>query len=103
MVSGLIRWTAAVIVAACSYSSAQTLLNGVGSNLQIIGSDMAVLETQEIRKDLPCTVVPSKPVLGFDLRFHAGYDVTVPLDELGTNENAQGAPAGEDSGDVRRG
>jgi hypothetical protein len=48
----------------------------------IINSDQAVLEEQEVRKDLPCTVTPEKPVLGFDLRFHAGYDVSVPLSDL---------------------
>jgi hypothetical protein len=47
-----------------------------------------VLEAGEIRKDLVCTVTPNKPVLGFDLRFHAGYDVTVPLKELAGSENA---------------
>ena len=65
----------------------QTQLNGVGGNLRIIGSDMVILETQEIRKDLPCTVTPNKPALGFDLRFHTGYDVQIPLDELEGNEN----------------
>lgn len=48
---------------------------------------MAVLEAGDPRKDLPCTVTPAKPVLGFDLKFHAGYDVTVPLKELAGNEN----------------
>src|SRR5712692_6023618 len=66
---------------------AQTLRSGVGGNLRIMGSDMAVLEAQEVRKDIPCTVTPSKPVLGFDLRFHTGYDVTVPLRELAGSEN----------------
>ena len=28
-------------------------------------------------------MTPAKPALGFDLRFHAGYEVTVPLKELG--------------------
>lgn len=45
-------------------------------------SDLAALESEEARKDLPCTVVQRKADLGFDLRFHAGYDVTVPLKEL---------------------
>ncbi len=34
------------------------------------------------RKELPCTVTPVKPALGFDLRFHVGYEVAVPLKEL---------------------
>lgn len=70
-----------------SLGFSQTQLNGVGGNLRIIGTDMAILETQDVRHDLPCTVTPSKPVLGFDLRFHTGYDVTVPLRELEGNEN----------------
>jgi hypothetical protein len=45
-------------------------------------SDMVILESDEARKDIPCTVTPRKPELGFDLRFHSGYDVTIPLREL---------------------
>jgi hypothetical protein len=48
---------------------------------------MAVLETQDVRKDLNCTVTPDKPVLGFDLRFHAGFEVSIPLKELSGGEN----------------
>ncbi len=46
-------------------------------------SDMAVLDSQEKRKDLPCILDPVKPTLGFDLKYHAGYAVTVPLKDLG--------------------
>jgi hypothetical protein len=45
-------------------------------------SDTAVLESAKSRADLPCQVTPRKPVLGFDLRFHADYSVAVPLKEL---------------------
>jgi hypothetical protein len=48
---------------------------------------MAVFEAGEPRKDLPCSVVNNKPVLGFDLRYHAGYEVSIPLKELSGNEN----------------
>lgn len=48
---------------------------------------MAVLEAGDPRQDLPCAVVPVKPVLGFDLKFHAGYEVSVPLRELAGSEN----------------
>jgi hypothetical protein len=48
---------------------------------------MAILEAQDIRKDLPCTVTPEKPALGFDLRFHAGYDISVPLKDLSGSLN----------------
>jgi len=46
-----------------------------------------VLEAGETRNDLPCSVTPMKPVLGFDLRFHSGYEVNVPLRELAGSEN----------------
>ena len=44
--------------------------SGPGGMVRIFNTDMAVLEMQDARKDLPCTVTPTKPVLGFDLRFH---------------------------------
>src|SRR3984957_10071592 len=69
---------------------AQILLRTSGPShaANIFNTDLAVLEQGEQRKDLPCSVTPSKPALGFDLRFHAGYQVTVPLKELAGNENA---------------
>jgi len=62
------------------------LITGPGP-VRIFNTDMAVLEAQDVRKDLPCTVTPGKATLGFDLRFHTGYDVTVPLKELAGSEN----------------
>lgn len=53
-----------------------------GGTVQLIGNDAAVLESGETRKDLPCTVTPVKPLMGFDLRFHSGYDIAIPLREL---------------------
>src|SRR5215472_5408664 len=50
-------------------------------------TDMAVLESDEFRDDLPCKVTPEKPALRFDLRFHAPYTVSVPVKNL--------APGGE--------
>jgi hypothetical protein len=67
---------------------AQQQLAGTGGGaLHMMNTDLAVLETQDVRKDLPCTVNPVKPVLGFDLRFHAGYEINVPLKELSGSEN----------------
>src|SRR5665213_306169 len=68
----------------------QMLIHGSGPHQRanIFNTDLAVLESGEQRKDLPCTVTPSKPTLGFDLKFHAGYQVTVPLRELAGLENA---------------
>jgi hypothetical protein len=63
---------------------AQSVIGGVtpGAAIHLVPTDMAVLELQEPRKDLPCTVTPVKPSLGFDLRLHAGYEVIVPLKNL---------------------
>ncbi len=59
-----------------------------GGAVRLFGSDTAILEAQDTRKDLPCTVTPvTKPILGFDMKFHAGYDVQVPLKELAGQEN----------------
>lgn len=66
---------------------AQIPLAGVGTRVQLNNSDLAVLEAEEVRKDLSCTVEPVKPSLGFDLRFHAGYDINLPLRDVAGNEN----------------
>jgi hypothetical protein len=53
-----------------------------GGMVRLLPSDAAILESQENRKDLPCVVNPDKPVLGFDLKFHVNYEVTIPIKEL---------------------
>jgi hypothetical protein len=80
----------AVLVLSAAPMSAQMLILGSGPHQRanIFNTDLAVLEGDEQRKDLPCTVTPSKPTLGFDLKFHAGYQVSVPLKELAGNENS---------------
>jgi hypothetical protein len=65
----------------------QTLLAPLGSAVHLVNDDMAMLESQTARKDLPCEVKPVNASLGFDLRFHAGYDVKIPLKELAGEEN----------------
>jgi hypothetical protein len=65
----------------------QALMTGVGTRVQLNNSDMAVLEAQDVRKDLPCTVEPVKPTLGFDLRFHGGYEITLPMHDVAGSEN----------------
>src|ERR1700730_5518808 len=42
-------------------------------------TDMAVLASRERRADFSCQVTPDKPSLGFDLRFHSDYHVTIPI------------------------
>ena len=51
-------------------------------SITLMPGDAAVFESADERKDLPCTVTPRKPDVGFDLRFHTGFDITVPLNEL---------------------
>jgi hypothetical protein len=65
-------------------ASCQALVPGlsIGGNIRPIPDDMAVLELQEPRRDLPCTVKPMKPSLGFDFVFHTGYQVVMPLREF---------------------
>jgi hypothetical protein len=53
-----------------------------GSTVSMLPSDLAIMEVGEKRKDLVCDVTPKKPEVGFDLRFHALYEVSVPLKEL---------------------
>lgn len=84
MAISAMRWTAASLLLLSGAASAQVPLAGV---VRINSSDMAVLETRDVRKDLPCTVTPSKPDLGFDLRFHAGFDVAIPLADIAGAEN----------------
>ena len=83
------RWFAGALIFAGPALQAQNLMlgSGPGAVVRILNTDLAVLESQEVRKDLPCTVTPIKASLGFDLRFHAGYEVNVPLRELSGSEN----------------
>lgn len=56
-----------------------------GGIVHIFPSDLAVLDAGQVRTDLPCSVTDPKPVLGFDLRFHIGYQATVSLAQLAGN------------------
>jgi hypothetical protein len=78
-----------VLLLAAATLPAQTLMpaSGPGSSVRLFTTDAAILESQEVRKDLPCTVTPSKPQLGFDMRYHTGYEVNVPLKELAGTDN----------------
>ncbi len=61
--------------------------SGPGGAVRLFTSDAAILEAEDTRKDLPCTVTAVKAQLGFDLKFHSGYEVSVPLKELAGSEN----------------
>jgi hypothetical protein len=58
-----------------------------GGPVWLLTSDIAILEAQDTRKDLPCTVTPAKPSLGFDLKFHSGYDAAVNVKDLAGSGN----------------
>jgi len=64
----------------------QVPMHGSGSEpgdmVRLFPADSSVLELREPRSDLACTVRPVKPHLGFDLKFHSGYQVNIPLKEL---------------------
>lgn len=60
---------------------------GPGGTVQLYSSDEVILEIRDPRRDLPCVVNPIDPVLGFDLRFHGGYEVKIPFRELAGPEN----------------
>lgn len=71
----------------CPPAAGQSLLHNADSMsaVNLLPGDAAVLEMEDVKKDLPCTVTPVKPVLGFDLRFHSGYEISIPLKELASN------------------
>jgi hypothetical protein len=62
----------------------QTLLPELspGGSSRLLPTDAAVLDLQEPRMDLPCTVRPFKPELGFDFKFHSRYQVSVAMNDL---------------------
>jgi len=83
------RLLAAALLAFANPLGAQVLMPGAapGRSVRLFNSDAAILEAGETRKDIPCTVTPVKPQLGFDMKFHAGYEIAIPLKELSGQEN----------------
>jgi hypothetical protein len=77
----MVRVCACIFLAGPLFSQALLQSPGLGRVLPF-GADAAVLDTREPRADLPCTVEPQKPEIGFDLKFHAGFQVTLPLRDL---------------------
>ena len=71
----------------CLFSKAAVGQVQMPNGPRLVNTDIAILEADEVRKDLPCSITPAKPALGFDLKFHSGYDVTVPLRELAGTDN----------------
>ncbi len=83
VLSELLKPVALLALVAIS-ASAQILLKPTqpGEPVLLMPSDATILDAGQDRTDLPCKVTQRKPELGFDLRFHAGFDVSVPLPEL---------------------
>ncbi|MBS1856477.1 MAG: acetyltransferase [Acidobacteria bacterium] len=77
----------ALVMAAMAQGQVLMPGSAPGAAVRLFSSDAAVLEAGETRKDIPCTVNPIKPQLGFDMKFHAGYDVMIPLKELAGKDN----------------
>jgi hypothetical protein len=71
----------------CAVAQLPIGTNGSGGPVRLFNSDLAVIESGEERKDLPCAVINARPVLGFDLRYHSGYEVSVPLREVAGSDN----------------
>jgi hypothetical protein len=65
---------------------AQDIFEGLGNgSARLLVTDESVLDDQTVRRDLTCSVTPQKPALGFDLKFHSGYTVTIPYRELSSH------------------
>src|SRR6266404_3993078 len=71
------------LIASLAVGHAQVLLS---ADARLPPGDIAVLESRAAHRDISCQVEQVKPYLGFDLRFHTYYRITVPnkmLDEAG--------------------
>jgi hypothetical protein len=82
-------WVPVVSLALIPTLPAQSIMagSGPGGLVRTFNTDNAILEAQDPRKDLPCSVNQIKPLLGFDMKFHAGYEVSIPLRELSGSED----------------
>src|SRR5258706_8177474 len=82
-------WVPVITLTLCPALQAQTVMEGSGPGglVRIFNTDNAILEAQDPRKDLPCGVNPIKPQLGFDMKFHAGYEISIPRRELSGAED----------------
>lgn len=83
LITGSFVFSTAFLLNVCVPAAAQNLLNADPvTAVNLLPGDQAVLEMEEVKKDLPCMVTSVKPLLGFDLRFHSGYEISIPLKEL---------------------
>lgn len=86
----LLRFAACSLLAIClaPAACAQNMVTPAeytGVNIPV--SELAIFEAGVPRSDLRCKVERSEAVLGFDMNFHAGYHVELPLAEIGDGDN----------------
>jgi hypothetical protein len=80
---------ASIVILASGAAHAQSLMEGdsSGEPLRLLPSDAAVLDLQEPREDLACSVTALRPQLGFDFLFRTGYQIRIALKELAGSDN----------------
>ena len=79
-IGGRLPVVCGLLASVCMVAPGQLIMTGTGGMVRLFGTDQAILEVPEPRKDLPCTVTPTKSAqVGFDLKFHGGYEVTLPM------------------------
>ncbi len=74
----------AVCIGSVGFGYGQKLMSEIkpGGTMRLDPTDLAVLERQELRNDLPCDVSPVKPELEWDFSFHAGFHAGLPMSQL---------------------
>ena len=77
-------WVPLILAAACGLQAQDLFDASPGSPLRFHPSDRAVLAGDRNRSDFECQVEPQSPLLGFDLKFTAGYVVRVPARTVGS-------------------
>jgi hypothetical protein len=87
-IGGHVSLLCGLLIGVPANATGQLIMTGTGGMVRLFGTDQAILEVAEPRKDLPCVVNPTKSAqVGFDLKFHGGYEVSVPMKELAGQEN----------------
>jgi hypothetical protein len=62
-------------------ATSQQLLKSSGGELLLRPTDALIFEEGLVRSDLACAVTPIKPKLELDFLFHAGFQVSIPLED----------------------
>jgi hypothetical protein len=58
-----------------------------GATMRLTPADAVVLASKDVRNTISCSVTPFPTFLGLDLKFHADYEIDVPLKELAGTGN----------------